>query len=268
MRERGHRVGVRLTFEAGDARRYARSAARRGWDVVVAAGGDGTINGVVNGLTSARGEVALGVVPLGTANDFARGLGIPEDIESALRVAAEGARVCVDVARVNRRCFINVSTGGFGADATRAAGVGIKKYFGPVAYLARGAQQLLAYDPAVATFVVDERIVHEGRFAFFAVGNARQTGGGTQIAPRADTSDGMMDVVLVGAVSRLDLLSLLPDVRMGTHMESPHVHYYRARHMLVTPSTSLTVNADGERVAGRSYAYDMLPHRQPVMVPG
>jgi lipid kinase YegS len=267
LRGRGHRVRVRLTFEAGDARRYARSAARCGWDVVVAAGGDGTINEVVNGLAAAGGTAALAVLPLGTANDFARGLGIPPAMDAALRVAAEGARECMDVARVNRRCFINVSTGGFGAAATRSADPGFKRYLGPLAYLVRGARQLVAYEAVPAAFEVDGRIVHDGPFAFFAVGNARQTGGGTRITPRADTADGMMDVVIVGDVSRLDLLSLLPDLRLGTHLESPHVHYYRAQRMRVTPAGRIAVNADGELVAGRGYAYDMLPRGQSVMVP-
>jgi diacylglycerol kinase (ATP) len=267
LRHAGHRVSVRTTFEAGDARRFARSASLAGWDVVAAAGGDGTINEVVNGLTRARGQAALAVIPLGTANDFARGLGIPQDCEAALRVAADGTRARVDVARVNRRCFINVSTGGFGADATQDAGRGIKRWLGPFAYLVRGTQKLAAFEPFHATFTADDAVAYEGPFAFFAVGNARQTGGGTRIAPRADIGDGMLDVVVVGDVSRLDLLSLLPDLRAGTHLESPHVHYFRARRLVVTSTDDLAVNADGEAVAGTTYSYELHQRGQDMMLP-
>jgi diacylglycerol kinase (ATP) len=268
LRRAGHRVVVRLTFEAGDARRYARGAARAGCDCVVAVGGDGTINGVVNGLVAAGGDAALGIVPLGTANDFARGLGLPERVGDALCVATQGSRVSVDVARVNRRCFINVSTGGFGANATRAASRGIKRVLGPLSYLFTGMRRLLEYRAREGRFVVDGRTVHEGGFAFFAVGNARQTGGGTTIAPRAEIGDGLLDVVLVGAVSRLDLVSLLPDLRAGTHLESPQVHYFRARTFRVEPRDCVAVNADGELVAGTTrYDYDILERGLKLMVP-
>jgi YegS/Rv2252/BmrU family lipid kinase len=168
LRHDGHRIAVRLTFEAGDARRYARAAARSGCDVVAAAGGDGTVNEVVNGLVASRSGTALAIVPLGTANDFAKGLGIPEDVGSALRVAAEGTARPVDIARVNRRCFINVSTGGFGAATSQSAGRGLKKHLGGLSYILNGAKKMRDFRVRSAVFRVDGDIVHAGAFVFFA----------------------------------------------------------------------------------------------------
>ncbi|MBR9990991.1 MAG: YegS/Rv2252/BmrU family lipid kinase [Gemmatimonadetes bacterium] len=263
LRRRGHRVRVRLTFEGGDARRFARSAGRGGCDVVVAAGGDGTVNEVVNGLARVRGA-CLGVVPLGTANDFAASLGIPDDVGSALKLAAEGTPRPVDIARVNRRCFINVSTGGFGVDTSQAAGRGLKKHLGGFAYVLRGVENMMKFDVHKGAFRVDGRIVHDGDFIFFAVGNARQTGGGMPLTPIAQVGDGRLDIMLVHGMSRLQFMALLPELRAGTHLDSRHVSYFRADEFDVEPEGELCVNADGEAVAGESFRFDVL--RRPLQV--
>lgn len=259
VRKRGHVVKVRVTFEGGDARRYARSAARGGCDVVVAAGGDGTVNEVVNGLAAVRSRTALALMPLGTANDFAGSLGIPEEPLSALRLAAEGSAEPIDVARVNRRCFINVSTGGFGANASHSAGQTLKRRLGGLAYVLRGVEQMMTFEVADGRFRVNGEVVHEGGFVFFAVGNARRTGGGTPLTPLARVGDGRLDIMLVHGMSRLQFMGLLPDLRAGTHLDSPHVSYYRADDFDVTTRGDVSVNADGEQVAGETFRYDVLP---------
>ncbi|CAN5714327.1 lipid kinase YegS [soil metagenome] len=273
LRASGHDVAVHMTGGDGDDRRYARAASLDGCDVVVAAGGDGTVNGVVNGLVDAAGAApasagaALAVVPMGTANDFARGLDLPSSLHDALQVAAEGRPAQFDTGRVNGLCFINVSTGGFGADATQAASRGAKRLLGPLAYLVEGARRLISFDPGRALFRIDGETVHDGQFIFFAVGNSAVTGGGTRIAPRADPADGRLDVVLVCGSSRLDFLSLLPDLRVGTHLEGPDVSYFHARTVEVRSDRTVPVNADGESIDGSVFTYDVLDRPLTVMVP-
>jgi len=116
VREKGHFVEPHATFEAGDAAAIAADAARRGVDVVAAAGGDGTVNEVVNGLDGY--DVPLGIIPLGTANDFARQVGIPADADHAMDVILQRKPKRLDTASLNGRRFLNVSTGGVGAEAT------------------------------------------------------------------------------------------------------------------------------------------------------
>lgn len=267
LRAQGHRVQARMTFETSDATRFARQAAHMRADVVVAAGGDGTINEVVNGLALARWQPRLGVVPFGTANDFATGLGLPTEPEEAVRVALEGQTVLIDVGRVNRRCFINVSTGGFGAEATEQAPRETKRRLGPLAYVLSGARKLVEFRLKRARFRADGALVHDGDFTFFAVGNARLTGGGTRIAPRAEVSDGKLDVVVVRGVSRMDFLALLPDLRAGTHIESPDVLYFRAHRFDVEAPELIAVNADGEPLRARRYRYVVLDRPLQLMIP-
>lgn len=267
LRREGHRVRVRVTFEGGDARRFALRAARSGSDIVVAAGGDGTISEVVNGLVASDATPRLAVVPFGTANDFARALELPDGVEESLRLAVAGMPVPLDVATVNGRCFVNVSTGGFGAAASQSAGRTAKKRLGALAYALSGAQKLVQYEPSAADFVADGTLMHSGPFAFYAVGNACCTGGGNWITPEADPGDGRLDVVIATGESRLEFLALLPAIRAGTHLDDEHVRYFRASRLEVATNEHLAVNADGEAVTGQRFSYGLLPRRLKLLVP-
>jgi lipid kinase YegS len=269
LRSDGHEVWPRLTFEAGDGLRLARAAAARGADLVLAVGGDGTVNEVVNGLMRVRGWAGgLGIVATGTANDFAAGLDIPTDPETALEVAVGGVAREVDVARVNDRHFVNVSTGGFGAAATEETGSDAKRLLGPLAYLVTGVKKFAELEASWTRFRTPSGVAYEGESLLFAVGNGKQTGGGTLLTPRADLGDGELDVVVVRAMARMEFLALLPDLRAGTHLEHPDVLYVRTPRLVVESEVPLSVNADGEPMRGSRFEYRVVPRRLRVMVPG
>lgn len=271
LRGRRHEVHPRLTFENGDARAFARAAAGAGSALVIAAGGDGTVNEVANGLhehLEAGGRTAprLGIVPLGTANDLATSLGVPSGVADAVRVAVEGERLTTNVGRVNEHCFLNVSTGGFGAEATGGAPAAAKRAFGTLAYLIEAIKQFAALEPCTARFTVDD-VLYDGPFLVFAVGNARQTGGGTEITPRAEVGDGLLDVCIVKELSRVEFLALLPDLRAGEHLNHPAVLYRQVRSLEVSAPADLRVNADGEPLQARRFRYGVSPHLLTLMVP-
>jgi lipid kinase YegS len=267
LRAEGHVVEIRTTSEAGDGERFAREEADGGADLLIAAGGDGTLNEVVNGLAPAARRPRLAVVPLGTANDFAMGLRIPPDVYGAMAVALEGRPREVDLPIVNDRYFINVSTGGFGAEATEQAPNDSKRMLGSWAYLVTGARQFVDLRPVAGVVEVDDRVVHEGDFLLFAVGNARQTGGGSLLTPRAELHDGLLDLLVVRAVPRLDFLAMLPDLRAGTHLESPDIVYAQASSILIRTTEVLSVNADGEPLRGTSFHYRLEAAPLTVMMP-
>lgn len=268
LRACGHEVRPRLTYEGGDARRFAWAAAKRGYDLVLAAGGDGTVNEVVNGIARSPWQPRLGIIPVGTANDFAAGLGLPSSVAEAVDVAVHGRPRVVDAARVNRRYFVNVSTGGFGAEATGAASQRAKRKWGPFAYMITGTRQFLGMKKRRARFVADGQVVHDGEYTVFAVGNARRTGGGTLLTPLARQSDGKLDIMIVPGLSRMDFLALMPDLRAGTHIESPDVLYARAAELIVDGDRPTRVNADGEAVRARRFRYVICARPLSVMVPG
>ena len=267
LRAAGHAVRARLTFEEGDGEGFAREAAEAGADLVIAAGGDGTINEVVNGLGPAARRPRFAVVPLGTANDFAVGLGVPADIDGAMSVAVDGRATAIDLPIVNDRWFINVSTGGFGAEATEQAPPESKRLLGGWAYVVTGARQFVDLRPVSGRFEADGQLLTETDFLLFAVGNAKQTGGGSMLTPRAELEDGRLDLLVVRAVPRVDFLSLLPDLRAGTHLESPDILYTQAASFVVSTEETLSVNADGEPFRGTRFEYRLDPERLVVMKP-
>ena len=265
LRRQGHEVRSSLTFEGGDARRFAEEAAADRMEIVIAAGGDGTINEVVNGFedflevfTAGAPDTPplprLGLVPLGTGNDFATSLGVPDEIHSAIEVAVYGEPLEVDVGRVNERNFLNVSTGGIGAEATEETSSEVKNIIGPLAYLITGVRKFVSLESSPARFTADE-VIFDGDFMIFAVGNSKLTGGGNRLTPRADLTDGLLDLCIVKEMSRMELLKLLPNLRAGQHLDHPDVLYRQVPRLRVESEKVLSVNADGEPLRSRRFDY-------------
>jgi diacylglycerol kinase (ATP) len=272
LREQGNAVDAHITFEAGDARRMARTAAARGSIIIVGAGGDGTINEIANGIhdhlvaeaTDGDAEVSLaprlGIVPLGTGNDLAAALEIPTDIPGAVEIAVNGTALEVDIGRVNDLCFVNVSSGGFGAEATEETTPEVKRVLGPLAYLITGVRKFATLETSSATFIAAEPI-YDGPFLLFAVGNSGRTGGGNWLTPRADMTDGLLDVCIVKDMPRVEFLALLPELRSGNHLDHPEVIYRQVPALSIHSTEELSVNADGEPLHQRAFRYGISPHR-------
>jgi YegS/Rv2252/BmrU family lipid kinase len=267
LRGRGHTVRPHYTFEPGDARRLAGRAAESGSELIIAGGGDGTVHEVVNGAAATGWRGTLGVVPLGTANDFAGGLGIPEELPAAFEVLEGGGTRSVDLPRVNDRYFVNVSTGGFGATATGDTPDEAKRLLGPLAYLITGVRKFSELRPSEARFSTSEGERYEGEVLLYAVGNGTQTGGGTQLTPQADFNDGRLDVVIVPGMPLLDFVGLIPRLRSGAHLEDSRVTYLRTDRLVVESQEDLSANADGEPLSGNRFEYTIGGDTLEVRVP-
>lgn len=271
LRADGHQVRPHLTFEGGDAERFAREAAERGAELVVAAGGDGTINEVLNGLLLPLPRDAsaprMGLVPLGTANDLAEELGVPRDPEAALLLAVRGTAHPVDVASVNGRLFLNVSSGGVGAEVTEETSDELKRLLGPVAYAITGLRKFVELRPFRARFASGGSTLYEGEFLVFAVGNARRTGGGNRLTGDAEMGDGLLDLCVVEGMSQLDFVRIAPMLRAGRHVEHPQVVYRRVPELVVEAEQVVQVNADGEPLSGTRFEYRLEPGRLALVTP-
>jgi lipid kinase YegS len=240
----GHRIRAHVTWEPGDARRFAAEAAQRGTDAVLAAGGDGTVNEVVNGLAGT--DVPLGILPVGTANDFARQTGIPDDPRAALELVVERAPVTVDLGTLNGRAFLNVSSAGLGAETTAETGAVAKGMLGPLAYAITGVRKLAGELAPYRARVEGPTFAREVEFLALAVGNARATGAGTVITPLARIDDGLLDVCLVEPMALGALAGLMLELRRGEHLERDGVLYAQVPWLRVESETPLAVNVDGE----------------------
>src|SRR5205809_1827310 len=176
----GHGIEVRVTSKKGDARRFVSEAGEV--DLLIAAGGDGTLNEVVHGLMdlSMAARPVLGVVPLGTANDFATGCDIPRDPHEALALCMEGEGVPIDVGKANEHWFLNAASVGFGAEITANTPPELKRLLGPAAYTVMGAILALNLHQYHGRLIVRDREV-TGSAPVAIVGNGRQTGGSMQV---------------------------------------------------------------------------------------
>jgi len=269
VRDNGHQLEVRVTWEHGDAARYAADAVREGVDVVIAAGGDGTINEVADGLLSADGssETALAVVPYGTANDFATGIGVLKgDPLKALLLAAEGAATPIDVGRVNGRIFVNVTSGGFGAEVTANTPPQMKKALGGAAYSLMGLVTAAKMNPYECKFTVPDGTVYEGSLLLMAVGNGRQCGGGYQVTPNAILNDGLLDVVAVHDAELQQLGMVLNELLDLTAETNQFVTYKQVPGFSLETSRPLQLNLDGEPYLDTSFQFELLPEALPFIL--
>jgi diacylglycerol kinase (ATP) len=255
-------VGIAVTAGDGDAERAAAMAAADGCESIVVAGGDGTLNEVMNGLASAGAldRVVVGIVPLGTGNDFAAGLDIPLDPDAALEVLLAGREVAVDLGEVNGRVFVNTSGGGFMAEVSVAVTPELKTLAGRLAYLIGGAQALLEFEPVAASVTMQPGGIHVSRSLYtFAVCNSRLVAGGRLIAPDALIDDGLLDVCLIETMRTLEFVALARKVADGGHVEDPRVLYYQAESVLIELERPVYVNTDGEVFRDRRCEYRVRP---------
>lgn len=264
VREKGHSVDPRVTWEKGDGIRFAREGAARGVDAVVAVGGDGTINEVLNGLDGS--DVPLGIVPLGTANDFAHQVGIPDDPDHAMDVVLRRAPCTIDTAELNGRRFLNVSSGGVAAAATAETPTEAKEQLGPLAYAITGVRKLADLQPRRAR-ITGPGVNLDCEFLIFAVGNARCTGGGTRITPRALVTDGLIDLCIIEAMPRGDFAKLLMRIKKGEHLDEARVRYYQLPEVTIAAEGPVTVNVDGESSEATTLSYRARPKDLRIHIP-
>ena len=261
----GHTIEVRVTSEKGDARRFVAETGEV--DLLIAAGGDGTLNEVVHGLMDLS-EVArpvLGVVPLGTANDFATGCGIPHDPEQALALCMEGTEVPVDVGKANEHWFLNAASIGFGAEITATTPPELKNLLGPAAYAVMGA--ILAtnvHHYRGRLTLPDREIAGSGPVAI--VGNGRQAGGGIQVTPRARVDDGLLDVLSVRDIPALALLTAARELQ-ELSPDGEYISYWQTPWTEVYTEEAIPVNLDGEPAQFSKVRYEAVPKAIRLIVP-
>jgi lipid kinase YegS len=271
LRAHGHHVDVRVTWEGGDAKRFAAEARDAGLEMVIAGGGDGTINEVVTGLFSGDASnelpIALGIMPLGTANDLARACGIPLDPLAALTLAVEGVGRAVDVGRVSGRCFLNVATGGFGTQVTIATPNEMKKILGRVAYLVTGLTRFSDITPAQGR-LLGPGLKWEGMFLILAIGNGRQAGGGHQLCPEALVDDGLLDVRVLPRLPADEIpVAFRALLNEGTEGIRRSLVSARVAWLEIEADEPLQINLDGEPIESTRFRFDVMPQRLVLKLP-
>jgi lipid kinase YegS len=272
LREEGVEIEVRVTWEGGDAPRLAREAVADGVDTVVAGGGDGTLNEVASAMAACAGEAAriptFGMLPLGTANDFARSCGVPLDAEGALRLVASTEARAIDLCRSGERSFINVATGGVGTVITVETPEELKKVLGGAAYFVTALKRLGQLEAMEARFRGPD-FEWSGKFVVLGLGNGRQAGGGNILCPEAKVDDGLMDVRILPDLGNEDNQQLLRElVSDGMKAVERRVVEARVPWVEIEAAGGLQINFDGEPVKQESFRFEVMPGAIAAHLPG
>lgn len=254
---------VRATARRGEAEALARHAVSEGFTKIVAAGGDGTINEVVNGL--AGSAATLGLLPIGTVNVFAMELGLPSHNLGLCWDIIQGDHIrLVDLPSANAKYFVQLAGVGLDAQVVKETSVALKRNFGPLSYLISAAQIAARRPPRL--FIESENTsIEEGSFVL--IGNGRRYGGPFPFFKHAVIDDGLLDVVVFKQLGYLEIIKYLQDVFFSSEIRLPEVEYFQTRHLRVTSDQDVPVELDGELVGNCPVEFQLCERRLRVLAP-
>lgn len=245
---------------------------RAGVEWIVAAGGDGTAHEAANAVLDEGARAALGVLPLGSASDFARSLGIPRNPEAAVETLARGVVAAIDVGEIRsapgRRFFLNVASLGLGAAVARRLHTGAGRSAGPWRYFRAVVAELSRHTPALVTIALDG--AHSpvcGPVTHVAIGNGRFQAAGMEVCPRAELDDGWLEVTAIRPVGVPELLRGAHLLYRGAIFRHPKVDFYRARRLTAESPDTVEVETDGEPFGRLPVEVAVLPRALQIVVP-
>lgn len=227
---------------------------------VIAAGGDGTINVLVNAMMQYNINLPIAIFPSGTANDFAYYFDLPHDIDSMIKIALEERYTYTDIGRTNDKYFINVAAMGFLVDVSQRTDPNIKSTLGIISYYLKGVAEIPNLRP-IPVKITSEEYTSEDRIYFMLVMNGRSAGGFKRIAPLAEVNDGLLDVMLLKEMPVMDLAPLLFNVMTGQLYEDKNVVFFQTRKLVIESEHEVGTDIDGERGADLPLIIEVLPKK-------
>ncbi|SDC55735.1 diacylglycerol kinase [Shouchella lonarensis] len=271
--ERLERAGYEASAHAttpkeGCAKEAARLAGERGFDVVIAAGGDGTIFEVVNGLATLPERPMLGIIPAGTTNDFARALTIAKDIEKACDVLCEGYYEPIDIGAINDKFFINIAAAGSLTELTYEVPSKMKTMVGQLAYYLKGIEKLPQIKPTSVRITYDNH-VFEGEIMTLLIANTNSIGGFEKLCPGASLQDGLFDLLIVQKTTFPEFLHVASLAMRGDHLSHPKLLHIQAKQVTVEvlQGAEMQLNLDGERGGVLPAKFTNLHHHFQMLMP-
>jgi len=263
LNNKGIQTEVKTSNFSGHATELAQQFDPSKYDGVVAVGGDGTLFEVINGLLKKHKnfDLPIGQIPVGTGNSFIKDLEI-ESIEDAVEKIASGNTKKIDVGFFKypdgEHYFINLLGTGFVANVAHRAGK--YKAFGPLSYVFGVFEELIRLKPVPVQITIDGK-VYQRDYIFAEICNSTKTGGNMIMAPDAKIDDGLLDIILLNSISRLNLLKVFPQIFKGTHVNDSHVETFKGKHIEIIPETPQRLSPDGEVFGSTPIEVSILPYK-------
>jgi diacylglycerol kinase (ATP) len=254
---------VYATTRTGEAEAMARRGVQEGFEKIVAAGGDGTINEVVNGLAGTG--TTLGLLPIGTMNVFATELGLPvHDLEVCWKIVKGDSTRAVDLPKANQKFFVQLAGVGLDAQVVKETSSQLKRNFGPLSYVI-SAVQIAARKPPKLFIQSEDASIDEGSFVL--IGNGRLYGGPFPFFKHAALDDGLLDVIVFKRLGYLEIIKYLQDVVFSSDIRVPEIEYFQTRRLRVESDQTVPVELDGELVGNCPVEFSLQERSLRVLVP-
>lgn len=267
LEENGWTTLCHATQGPGAATLAAKEAAEQKFDLILAAGGDGTIHEVINGLAEQEFRPQFGIIPLGTTNDLAAAMGISKNVDDICKMLREGFTVPVDVGKLNEsRFFINIAAAGALTELTYEVPSKLKTIIGQLAYYLKGIEKLPHMRPSWMRIEYDAGCF-EGEVMFFMIANTRSVGGFNQLAPQASINDGKFDLIIIKKTSVINFIQLANAALRGQHLNDPTIVYTQSKKIKVSAEKTIGINLDGEYGGELPGEFSNLPRHLQMMVP-
>ena len=212
---------------------------------VLVAGGDGTVDSVVNAMMNRGIDLPIGILPVGTANDFGKFIGIPSDVTKACNQILESEPKAVDIGKINDKYFINVASSGLFTDVSQKTDLNLKNTIGKLAYYLKGIEEIPNFR-RLKVHLKSKEVDFDGEMYLILVFNG-QTAGNFKLATRADVNDGYLDVIMIKAVPIIEILPLFIKILKGEHLDSDKVIYFKTDDILIESEEDIVVDIDGEK---------------------
>ncbi len=261
----GIETSTHATIGEGDATLAAADAVERGFDIIIAAGGDGTLYEVINGVAEKAYRPPIGILPLGTTNDFARALNIPRSWEGAVDVILQQHAQYIDVGKMDQRYFINIAGGGSLTELTYEVPSKLKTMIGQMAYYMKGLEKLPRLSPIELYIRTDDNNFHE-EVMLFLISNSNSVGGFERLAPDASLNDGLFDVLILKKCNLAEFIRVVSLALRGEHLGDPNIIYLQTRTIQVSSPDYVQINLDGEFGGTLPCTFTNLPSHVQIFV--
>lgn len=236
---------IQMTKKPKDATKIAKLGIGEGYNIIVAVGGDGTVNEVAIGILES-GKGTLGIIPSGTGNDLARTLEIPFNFKEAMDIIIKGNKKKIDIGLVNNNLFLNIASIGLDSEVVKNTEKIKKRIRSRIAYIVGIINTLFSFKDKKIRLEIDDNLMDKN-ISLVAVGNGKYYGGGLKILPMAIAEDGYFHVIVVNKASRIKLLLLFPSIFKGQHIRfKKHVEIFKARKIKIITDDKTYLNVDGE----------------------
>lgn len=222
-----------------DSMKYAE-----GYDCIIASGGDGTLNHVINAMIKNNINIPIGILPAGTANDFANHLNIPKNLIDACNVISNGKTIEFDLGKINDRYFVNVAAAGLLTDVSQKININIKNTLGKMAYYLKGIEQIPNFRTIPVRIKYENKEINEMLFLFVILNGA--TAGGFKLAPDSNAFDGNLNLVAIKACNVVDLFNLFIKMLMGEHLGDNNIIYLKGKNFVIECDDNPDTDIDGE----------------------